>query len=102
MRCTSIDTHFLGLSFRSTAKALDPSICGKEKSCFRMEMGTVIILHPLILLEKNQSCCLIIDKTMLQIGSDYTWLWVDIEPVPKQVLGVHVSRHRNMLVASIS
>lgn len=36
---------------------------------------------------------------MLQIGSDYTWLRVDIEPAPKRVLGVHVSRHRNMLVA---
>jgi putative transposase len=36
---------------------------------------------------------------MLQIGSDYAWLWVAIEPVHKQVLGVHVSRHRNMLVA---
>jgi hypothetical protein len=36
---------------------------------------------------------------MLQIGSDYAWLWVAIEPVHKQVLGLHVSRHRNMLVA---
>jgi transposase-like protein len=26
------------------------------------------------------------------------WLWVAIEPVHKQVLGVSVSRHRNMLV----
>jgi putative transposase len=36
---------------------------------------------------------------MLQIGSDYAWLWVAIEPVHKQVLGVYISRHRNMLVA---
>ena len=36
---------------------------------------------------------------MLQIGSEYAWLWVAIEPVHKQVLGVYVSRHRNMLVA---
>jgi putative transposase len=36
---------------------------------------------------------------MLQVGSDYAWLWVAIEPVHKQVLGVYVSRHRNMLVA---
>jgi putative transposase len=41
----------------------------------------------------------IIDETMLQIGSEYAWLWVAIEPVHKQVLGVYVSRHRNMLVA---
>jgi putative transposase len=36
---------------------------------------------------------------MLQIGSDYAWLWVAIEPVHRQVLGVYVSRHRNLLVA---
>ena len=36
---------------------------------------------------------------MLQIGSDYARLWVVIKLVPKQVLGVHVSRHRNMLIA---
>jgi transposase-like protein len=37
---------------------------------------------------------------MLQIGSDYAWLWVAVvEPVHKQVLGVYISRHRNMLVA---
>jgi putative transposase len=36
---------------------------------------------------------------MLQFDSDYAWLWVAIEPVHKQVLGVYVSRHRNMLVA---
>ena len=41
----------------------------------------------------------IIDETMIQIGSDYAWLWVAIEPVHKQVLGVYISRHRNMLVA---
>jgi transposase-like protein len=35
---------------------------------------------------------------MLQIGSDYAWLWIAIELVHKQVLGLHVSRHRNMLV----
>jgi putative transposase len=36
---------------------------------------------------------------MLQIGSDYVWLRVAIYPVHKQVLGVYVSRHRNMLIA---
>jgi hypothetical protein len=31
-----------------------------------------------------------IDKTMLQIGSDQEWLWVVIEPIYKQILGVYV------------
>jgi putative transposase len=36
---------------------------------------------------------------MLQIGSDQAWLWIAIEPVHRQILGVYISRHRNMLVA---
>ena len=36
---------------------------------------------------------------MLQIGSDQTWLWIAIEPIHRQILGVYISRHRNMLVA---
>jgi hypothetical protein len=31
---------------------------------------------------------------MLQIGSEYAWVWVAIEPVHKQVLAVYVSRHK--------
>ena len=34
--------YFLGLSFRNTAKALDPFVEKKEKSCRCMELGTAI------------------------------------------------------------
>lgn len=36
---------------------------------------------------------------MVQVGGTEAWLWVCIEPLRRTVLGVHVSRHRNMLVA---
>ena len=36
---------------------------------------------------------------MLQIGSTEALLWVAIEPIHKQILGVYISRHRNMIVA---
>jgi putative transposase len=36
---------------------------------------------------------------MLQIGSDQAWLWVAVEPIRRQILGVYISRHRNMIVA---
>ena len=40
------------------------------------------------------------DKNMVQIGSaDEAWLWIAIEPIHKQILGVYISRHRNMIVA---
>jgi transposase-like protein len=37
---------------------------------------------------------------MLQIGSsNEAWLWiVAIEPIHKQILGVYISRHRNMII----
>jgi putative transposase len=51
-------------------------------------------------LKRTRITAFVIDGTMVQIGSDYAWLWVAIvEPIHKQVLGVYVSRHMNMLVA---
>ena len=58
------------------------------------------------ILPKHPYCCkrvsaFLIDETMLQIGSsNEAWLWVvAVEPIHKQILGVYISRHRNMLVA---
>jgi putative transposase len=36
---------------------------------------------------------------MLQVGTEEAWLWVAVEPIHKQILGVYLSRHRNMIVA---
>jgi transposase-like protein len=38
---------------------------------------------------------------MIQIGNSDAWLWVAIEPIHHQILGVYISRHRNMLVAEV-
>jgi len=36
---------------------------------------------------------------MLQIGySNEAWLWVVVEPIHKQLLGVYISRHRNNMM----
>jgi transposase-like protein len=35
---------------------------------------------------------------MIQIGPREAWLWVAIESVHSIVLGIYLSRHRNMLV----
>ena len=89
--------YFLGLSFRSTAKALDPFV---EKRSHVAVWNWVQLFNPnKFYLKRTKVTAFIIDETMLQVGSDYAWLWVAIEPVHKQVLGVYVSRHRNMLVA---
>jgi putative transposase len=36
---------------------------------------------------------------MIQIGYSEAWLWVVVEPIHKQILGVYISRQRNMIVA---
>jgi putative transposase len=36
---------------------------------------------------------------MVQIGSDQAWLWIAVEPIHRQILGVYISKHRNMIVA---
>ena len=36
---------------------------------------------------------------MIQIGNRNCWLWICIEPVNKSVLGIHISKDRNMFVA---
>jgi transposase-like protein len=41
----------------------------------------------------------LIDETMIQIGYNDAWLRVAIEPIHKMILGVYLSRHRDMLVA---
>jgi len=43
-----------------------------------------------------------IDETQIQIGPNEAWLWwIAIEPIHHRILGVYISRHRNMLVAGV-
>ena len=43
---------------------------------------------------------MIVDETAVQIGDNDAWLWVAAtEPIHHKILGVYISRHRNMLVA---
>jgi hypothetical protein len=48
------------------------------------------------------------EGVMLLHGNDFkgsisdvssAWLWMTIEPINRQILGVYISRHRNMIVA---
>jgi transposase-like protein len=44
----------------------------------------------------------LIDDTMVQIGPDQAWLWVAVEPIHRQILGVYISRHRNNMIVAES
>lgn len=87
--------YFLGLSFRSTARAIEPFADRSHVAIWYwvQKFGSIQIYR------RRRVSAYLIDETQVQIGHDEAWVWVAIEPVHRTVLGVYVSRHRNMLVA---
>lgn len=88
--------YFLGLSFRNTSKAIQPF--GEEGRSHVAIWKWVQRFNPKLLYRCKRVSAFLIDETMLQIGTDEAWLWVAVEPIHKQILGVYISRHRNMIV----
>ena len=41
----------------------------------------------------------VIDETVIKVGSNFIWLWIAIEPIHKEMLGISISVERNMFVA---
>ena len=87
--------YFLGLSFRSTSKAIQPFEEGRSHVAV---WKWVQKFNPKRLYHYRRVSAFLIDETMLQIGPNEAWLWVALEPIHKQILGVYISRHRNMIV----
>lgn len=87
--------YFLGLSFRSTARAIEPFAERSHVAIWYwvQKFGSIQIYR------RRRVSAYLIDETQVQIGHDEAWVWVAIEPVHRTVLGVYVSRHRNILVA---
>jgi putative transposase len=38
-------------------------------------------------------------KLVIQIGNQHFWLWICIERVHRNILGIHISKERNLFVA---
>jgi putative transposase len=90
--------YFLGLSFRNTSKAIQ--LLGRERGRSHVAIWNwVQRFNPRRLYCCKRVAAFLIDETMVQSGSDQAWLWIAVEPVHKQILGVYISRHRNMIVA---
>ena len=70
----------------------------KEVMCLS-GIGFKDLVHFKFIINIEESTAFIIDETMIQIGNTNCWLWICIEPVHKSVLGIHISRERNMFVA---
>jgi putative transposase len=83
--------YFLGL----TSKAIQPFEEGRSHVAVWKWVQKFNLKHC------KRVSAFLIDETMLQIGAEEAWLWVAAEPIHKQILGVYVSRHRNMPVAEL-
>jgi putative transposase len=95
--CYALYFYFSGLYLRRTSQRL---------SCF-IKRNYVSIWNWIqkyrpqkILTKKRKIEEFIIDETQIKAGSDYTWLdWVAIEPHNKEILGITISKERNMFIA---
>jgi putative transposase len=87
--------YFLGLSFRNTSRAIEPF----EKRSHVAVWEWMQKFNPKHIYPSTRVAAFLIDETMIQIGHNEAWLWVAVEPVRRTVLGVYISRHRNIIVA---
>ncbi len=91
--------YFLGLSLRSTSKALEPFINRSYVAVWHwiQEFNPKDVFPNK---KKARIPAFVIDEKLIQIGdTDDACLWVTIEPIHNRILGVSISRHRDMLVA---
>jgi putative transposase len=89
--------YFLGLSLGNTSKAL---VIFKDNKRSHVSVWNWIqrfAEYPIY--KRKRVSAFIIDETVIQIGSQHFWLWICIEPIHKSVLGIYISKERNMFVA---
>jgi putative transposase len=90
--------YFLGLSLRNTSKALEPFVDRSYVAIWywiqEFDPNDVFPNK-----KKARISAFVIDETIIQIGGTDAWLWVAVEPTKYRIIGVYISRHRNMLVA---
>ena len=91
--------YFLGLSTRNVAKAL--SFLHIVKRSHVSIWKWIQKYNPQKILSKKRKRIteFIIDETVIQVGSEYIWLWVAIESKIKEILALNISKERNMFVA---
>ncbi|MDR4511466.1 MAG: DDE-type integrase/transposase/recombinase [Nitrososphaeraceae archaeon] len=93
----SLYLYFLGLSLRNTSKALE--LFKDQKRSYVAIWEWIQRFGSLQIFKRKRVTAFIIDETIIQIGDQHFWLWICIEPVQRSVLGIHISKERNMFVA---
>jgi putative transposase len=71
--------YFLGLSYRSTSKALSRLI--RRRSHVSVWKWVQNYKPERISFKRRKISEFIIDETQIKVGQDYFWIWVAIEPI---------------------
>ena len=87
---------FHGLSLRRTSERLSYFIKRNHVTIWNW----IQKYHPRKVSSKSKRISeFIIDETLLNVGSEYIWLWVAIDSKSKEILALSISKERNMFVA---
>jgi transposase-like protein len=80
--------YFLGLSLRSTSKAIEPFANRSYVSVwYWIQRFDPKRIYPS---KRKRVPAFIIDETQIQIGYNEAWLWVALELIDGQILGVYI------------
>ncbi|MDR4512428.1 MAG: DDE-type integrase/transposase/recombinase [Nitrososphaeraceae archaeon] len=93
----SLYLYFLGLSLRSTSKAL--VVFRDDKRSHVSVWNWIQRFGSSRIYKRKRVTAFVIDETIIQIGNQHFWLWICIEPINSSVLGIYISEERNMFVA---
>ena len=94
----SLYFYYLGLSLRNTSKAL-MIFRDENKRSYVSVWNWIQRFGSCQIYKRKRVSAFIIDETIIQIGNENFWLWICIEPIHKSVLGIYISKERNMFVA---
>ena len=88
--------YFNGLSLRNTSKVLSRFV---QRSHTAIRDWIQKYRPKRLFCNKIKIAEFIIDETQIKVGSELVWLWVIIEPESKKIIGMSLSKERNMFVA---
>ena len=91
--------YFLGLSLRNTAKALSFLHIVKRSHVAIWKWIQKFRHRRISSTRRKKISEYIVDETILQVGPEYIWLWITIEPKNREILALTISKERNMFIA---
>ena len=86
----SLYLYFLGLSLRSTSKAL--IIFSDEKRSYVSVWNWIQRFGSCQIYKRKRVTAFIIDETIVQIGNQHYWLWFCIEPIVITSYSIHYTK----------